>query len=378
MSKIITRSLMIIFIFLINSCTTYQSPESITDKISRINPKIDQTQLTPEIPVITYQYNNNNNNRNLASASTSATTNTANQESLSQPPSQNQSQPPAKSMYLSFSNRKLYFMTLYDQYRTLKTFITNNSENSMNDIELCPQFHSGLLHGNNGYWKNKSNKSLPFPLTTEGRSSSNSNNTNLISHYPISKNIQKAKSLALYPELTLPITFNSKHPNVYEFISTNINRNNNNNIIVNNEEQMKFFVDAFKLHLGKNLKELKEMCEYGQSDQYFLFENLITHMKNNVSFRKSKESMEALLKTTIISNMAIIVSLDLELIELANNDQSQLPPQSSSSSQHRLPSSLISSNSTLDSLQQEVLTRLDAGWSKQYFDEIIRLKLNNK
>ncbi|MBF0362503.1 MAG: hypothetical protein HQK49_15905 [Oligoflexia bacterium] len=346
-------------LFALNACTTYRPAESFENKMSRFSVKNEQQPLTPEIPVmINYKFNNPNdpnNNRNVASV---------NDNNL-------------QSLFLTFSNRKLYFMTLYDQYRTLKTLLkdkyndkyNDNDNDNDSDIELCPQFHSGLLSINSSYGKRKINRNQTNQRATT---------TPLISLYPISSNIQKVKSLALYPELALPITFNSKHPTVYEFITTHQNKKNVSDQEQNDEqknEQMKLFVDALRLHLEKNIKELKEMCEYGHSDQYYLFENLITHMKNNKSFRKSKESMEALLKTTIVSNMAIITSLDLEL-KISNRIQAQT--QNQLQDKNRLPSSLNTDIINLDSLQQEVLTRLDAEWSKQYFNEMKRLRMNDQ
>jgi hypothetical protein len=79
-------------------------------------------------------------------------------------------------------------------------------------------------------------------------------------------------------------------------------------------------VDAFKLHLEKTLEEIKELCENGSGENYYAFENLITHMRANKEYHRSKEAMESLLKITLFSNLALISALEVEFFP-----NSQLP-----------------------------------------------------
>ena len=65
---------------------------------------------------------------------------------------------------------------------------------------------------------------------------------------------------------------------------------------------------AINLHLEKTYGELSELCSTGTSANYFIYENL-TRLQKSKKFDKNEQTLKAFFKTTVISNMAILSSL---------------------------------------------------------------------
>lgn len=57
------------------------------------------------------------------------------------------------------------------------------------------------------------------------------------------------------------------------------------------------------------IAELKSLCEYGQSDNYYIYENFITLSSKANKFPKNTDTVNSLLKTTIFYNQALISSI---------------------------------------------------------------------
>ena len=179
---------------------------------------------------------------------------------------------------LNFTNKKLYFLSLIDQYETLKSFAP---EFSAPKINICPNFHTGLL---SHYEKN------PTPMFK--------GNVKFIYDF---KKISDSDYMTSHPELYLPLTKDAKSPTVADIIKS---KN-----IETNAEVTELVKKALDIHLQKTYQELAELCEYGSSSNYYIYENLITHVKST-NFQATNENMSTLLKSTVFSNMALITAFD--------------------------------------------------------------------
>jgi hypothetical protein len=150
--------------------------------------------------------------------------------------------------------------------------------------------------------------------------------------------------VAIRPELLLPLTKNETSPKVIDIIR---NSGHSMNDFAINELVHK----ALDIHLAKTYSEIQELCEYGSSDNYYIYENLITHIKNN-NFDASTHNMNILLKTTIFSNIALITSLNKEQSAKAGG---------------RAIASVPTENNKY-AYSSEVMARLNVNWANQYFD----------
>ncbi len=201
------------------------------------------------------------------------------------------------------SNKRLYFLTMLSQYNLLK----NYSEGiKLPSINACPNFHTSVVN-----YKQRT------PLKHALNLNKNYNNIS-------TKN---------YPELSLPLVHNSKYPTVKD-------------IVIKSKDEVKSLLKkALAIHLQKMHKELDELCEYGSSENYRIYENLFSYIKKNKGkFVGSKRNMKILLKTTLFSNKLLIESL---------RDKSS-----------RMPASI--NNKYLD----EIVRRLNAHWAYNYINTI--------
>jgi hypothetical protein len=202
----------------------------------------------------------------------------------------------------SHSNKHLYFMTLFEQYQGLLPTTTV----SLPTINQCPSFYNTWL-------------SLKHPVAQA---------------VPISAEItpEMLNNPAAHPELMLPISNDPGAPSVREAISSNPNLSS-----------AKIINMALNTHLLKMNNELQSLCEYGSSDNYFAFENLMNIIKDQKqNFTASKNNVQVLLKTTIFSNMALMSSLK-------SNDNFR------------------NIASEQDNNSQQIVNRLGQNWIKNYF-----------
>lgn len=283
---------------LISCASNYRRPESIEDKMAR--------------------FKNKNQNRNLVPEYQSAASPWARGRV---PASSSDGGASFDRDLKGKSNKRLYFITLYGQYNTLKKY---GSTESAPKVDICPSFHTSMIEHVESYGANAYQKV----------------------DWKVSKGYYNSvdKNIASYPELALPITEDSVHPRVYDIISKEEG--------VQEYGSVKTVVQkAIDIHLTKTYKELTELCEYGTSDNYYSYENLITHIKKNPrAFGPTKSSATTLLKTTVFSNLALIESLDSFTVSKRGR-------------------SLASSNEN-QSLKGPILKRMGAYWAKDYLQYI--------
>lgn len=239
--------LSIVSVNLLYSCASgLRRPESIEEKMRRYQSKIGQVNAVPEIPVVAENWTQGS--RGPASIS-----------------------PFQASQRVDYSNKKMYFFTLWMQYKTLKKF--TKSENAP-QINSCPKFHTSMVDKN---WESD------------------------LTHGELSKiqwkNLQQ-QDISYFPEVHLSVSREHNEPKVKDQFK---------NLKFADEYQTT--VDqALKNHMAKMFTELKELCEHGSSYNYYAFENLMTYTKEN-TMMANNENMEKILKTSIFSNHLIIESL---------------------------------------------------------------------
>jgi hypothetical protein len=237
----------LISIQLLNSCASgLQRPESIAEKMKRYKSKIGQVNAVPEIPLVQEQW--------VQSSRAPASIG-----------------PLASSQKVNYSNKKMYFFTLWLQYKTLKKF---TKQDNAPQINSCPKFHTSMV---GEQWESQM-KAGDF---------------NKIKW----KNLQQ-QDISYFPEVHLPTTRNHTLPTVKDSFKD----------VKFNDEYQKTVDTAFENHLAKMFVELKELCEHGSSYNYYAFENLLTHTKQH-TLMANNENMDRLLKTSIFSNHLIIESL---------------------------------------------------------------------
>lgn len=241
----------------------YQGPESFEEKMSRFKGREKSYTQIAEMPVYSPSLESVakspllQNNRKPASVS----------------PEQD---PKNQKDDTNLSNKRLYFLTLYSQYLELSQW----SEEKRLELNHCPHFHSSLLANNNH--------------ATIENLSKNKNFENIVT-----REIKEAQ-LGLYPELILPIETGKKMKSVYQgWISENK---------INQKDKLKMAKGAYQLHLKKLHSEIKDLCQYGSSDNFYIFENLLGHFKSTPGkeIDLNSKNTEILLRTNIYTNMALI------------------------------------------------------------------------
>ncbi len=225
------------------------------------------------------------------------------------------------------SNKKLYFLSLYGQYESLKKY--GESFNGPK-VEICPSFHTSLIEHND---KKASMKEITEVQSKTRRFSYDTSRFN--------DNVYVAQN----PELLLPVVKNEVHPKVIDILKSEgekLNPGRINEIVQN----------ALDIHLAKTYSEIRQLCEFGVSDNYYIYENLITHIKSN-EFKPVDKNLNTLLKTTLFSNMALVTSIEKNQKEVGRAIASVEKPTNGSTP-----------------YSQEVLTRLNVEWAGEYFEHI--------
>lgn len=164
----------------------------------------------------------------------------------------------------SVSNKQVYFFALYHQFLKYKTLTKANV-----NLKSCPQFHHDLL--------------------TQVQSVVQ---TSFMGPAGLKNFFQSSRAKVYYPELNLPIPGEKRvlgDSSQYEFKSN--------------------FKAAIKDQMQKTLVELDELCDKGSSDNYYVYENFIRHLKANPRFYEQKESFKTLATIPVVTNMILIKSL---------------------------------------------------------------------
>lgn len=223
----------------------------------------------------------------------------------------------------SMTNKKLYFLSLYAQYESLKSVSNNTTAPA---ISLCPSFHTGLV-------TYQEKHPTTHEVTSQKKFSYNKSD------------LSNDAYVAAHPELYLPVSKDGVTPKVIDLLSKSKDQLPESSIheIVQN---------AVNLHLAKTYTELRELCDYGTSSNYYIYENLITHIKNE-KFAPSAANMNILLKTTLFSNRAIITSI---------NKPAGTGGRAIASERSKVP------------FTDEVVSRFNAQWTNEYFNFIKETK----
>lgn len=226
----------------------------------------------------------------------------------------------------SLSNKKLYFLTLVGQYDSMKKYAQDFDAPTVN---ICPQFHTSLL-------EHKSRK----PSSTLGAISYKDHKKFI---YDASK-FNDAHYVAMRPELALPLAKDEVTPKVVDIFRSKNGK-------MTDDKMNEVIHEALDIHLAKTYSEIRELCEFGVSNNYYIYENLITHIKNS-DFLPAEKNMNTLLKTTIFSNIALVTSLDKIQASPMRSIASVTPKMKETSAPYT----------------NEVMSRLSVEWAREYFD----------
>lgn len=224
------------------------------------------------------------------------------------------------------TNKKLYFLSLYTQYESLKNYSTEFVGPS---VSICPNFHTSLL---------RHREKMPEKTTASAGGKKFS--------YEMTKFSDEAY-VAGNPELLLPLSKEETTPRVIDVIRGS--KETVTDFAVN-----EMVHKALDIHLSKTYNEIRELCEYGVSDNYYIYENLITHIKNN-KFDADSANMNTLLKTTVFSNQALMASLE---------------KQTSAKKMAGRAIASVGAETKNGPYVGEIMARLNVGWAGQYFDFI--------
>lgn len=299
------------FLVALSALASCAGPESYQDKMARYTPKAVGKNQVPDIKTAEFKFK--------AQAPSSTDKGRA-PASAPENPGMNEENKEANP-----TNKKLYFLTLYSEYESLKKY---SQEFVGPAVSICPNFHTSLL---------RHNEKTATPM--------NSGMPKNKKFSYESKNMSDDKYVASRPELLLPLSKDEVTPKVIDVIRSS---GDLNEFAVN-----ELVHKAIDIHLAKTYSEIRELCEYGVSDNYYIYENLITHIKNN-KFEADSKNMNTLLKTTVFSNIALMSSLET---------QEKAPATGRSIAS-------VSSDSKKSTYATEVMARLNVNWANQYFDFI--------
>jgi hypothetical protein len=305
----------------LSGCSTSYRSEPVESKMSRYAPKTREMNKVPEIPAIHHK---------LASLVTPTQTGRMPASVKTDTPALEISEALEEQLnteLANHSNKRLYFMTLYTQYEALTQIDFIKAAPTLN---VCPHFHSQLVN-------------------YKERHLAQQNQLNIRKAYSADLLAQISKDesmLSLYPELGLPMTDKNLRPRVIDVVS----KHKSSDVVAKTQEALN---QALTIHVHKTHAELSELCEYGVSENYFIFENLAGHFQRHSS-GPSINNLQVLLKTSVFYNHALIKAMNLEV-----------------KSTGRFPASAQSAQ-TLNAFEygNEGLERLGSTWTKSYFDNL--------
>lgn len=298
---------------LVSSCASqYQRPESAVEKMSRYKARSFSQNSTPTLPLIeaTGQADWFQTSTKASRAPASVST----VETSSEEQNQNVDQ----------SHKRLYFLTLYSQFEQLQQF---SNEFKAQELRVCPHFHSSLVTHRESYsgtkMKMKKNRQYSDQLISEIQ--------------------QNESKIHLYPELALPLTADTLKPRVFDILAQK----------GKSEQQKQTLVEqAIAIHLTKAYSELSELCEFGSSDNYYIYENLMSSIEREGGLEKNAQGLQVLLKTSLMFNHALITSI---------SEQKQ-------TIRTRAPASAMSTPT--EAYTNEIIKRMKATWAQTYYKKL--------
>lgn len=289
---------------ILTSCAGHQfnKPESIEAKMSRFENKSANTNEVPKLGI----YSEGIEKVTVKS-------------SRGRAPASVEAQTVGGEDKVEASNKKLYFMSLFSQYERLRKFAPAGSTNSVN---VCPSFHSGLVE-----------------FRSQAKKSEGLQNSSIGFNYNLAK-LTDTTYLSQYPELGLPLSDDVHGPSVASIISSRPSD-------VAATEGNRLMSQAIHQHASRMYREISELCETGTSTNYYNFENLLTHARTHRDLEPSEYGLQILMKTTIVSNMVLIESI-----------------QGHSKSRGRAPASV-------DLYTDEALERLGTPWAYEFIKSMV-------
>lgn len=232
-----------------------------------------------------------------------------------------------QSTEATLSNKKLYFLTLFGQYESMNKYASSFNAPK---VSICPNFHNSLLEHND---RRPAGFSSRVPAKNTKKFVYDSTKFN------------DAEYVASHPELSLPLAKNEITPKVIDIFRTE-------GVKLNDSKMNELVHTALDIHLSKTYAEIRELCEYGVSDNYYIYENMITHIKNS-NFAPAEKNMNTLLKTTVFSNIALVTALE------------KIQPQAM-----RSIASVEKKRDVSAPYSNELMTRLNVEWAREYFDHL--------
>lgn len=301
---------------LIGCASSYRRPESVSDKMKRYQAKSHSHNTTPVLPVIEGQ-----KHLSWISSNTRAPASVAPQKA---PVSEEQTNEFAADQ----SHKRLYFLTLYSQYELLQKSVPDYQATQ---IRVCPHFHSSLVTHQES-----------FGTTSEMAFENKDYSAQML---------QKIKNdesyLSLYPELALPMQAQTSKPRVIDLVSEDAS------------SVKKLISQAMTTHLSKTHSELSELCEFGSSDNYYIYENLMSSVEREGGLEKNVQGLQILLKTSTMFNHALISALNPVTAPAKSLGVSRAPA-----------SAITQTQSSADMYAQELMRRLRAQWAQPYYSSL--------
>jgi len=303
--------LMTTLTFAIFGCSSYHQPESIKAKMARFMPRDINPNRVPSLATPT-NMESQRRSREIASVPSERKRNKKMEKN---------SQTDVQMNEIPLSDKRLYFMSLYQQYQNFGKFV---SQEQVPEIDHCPSFHTTLLNGKMGY-RGKEKAKLNFAK-----------------RYSYISNKQNKDTNAYFPELSLPMNPDSETPTLGQIL--NYDKKIDRNIA---------FQQALKVHLTKTYKELEELCNSGSSSNYYNFANLEQYIKHNKKkYQQGPQALTTLYKTTIFSNMALIKSLENPIAKVKKHQ--------------RTPASVSTAQKWDNIYQDHMIKKLNVSWTKRY------------
>lgn len=94
------------------------------------------------------------------------------------------------------------------------------------------------------------------------------------------------------------------------------------------EEGKKFFPEfAFSGNFSLNdyhgliRGEIETLCEEGVSDNFYKFDNLVTHYAHKNSFHKNPKAMESVLKIPVFANFYLVKMLEIHHVKMVTSEE---------------------------------------------------------
>jgi hypothetical protein len=179
------------------------------------------------------------------------------------------------------SNRQIYFLTMYKQYKQLGSVLGQSSEQNS-----CPSFHNVIL---------------------EHKEALQMDSTKYTSNVSLTHLKGEPRLVSAYPVMALPY---SSSGDLYSKLK--------DNNFKHDQEYLKVALNKYYKSQGQ---EIAKLCDQGVSPGYYIYENLVTYFEKDQSFHSTKAGLKALLKVPVLANMVILDNLKQESYALSKGNK---------------------------------------------------------